>query len=52
MKRKRNKSKRIRLVSDKVDYRKDIEALRRIENYNPRLLEELRNNDKEKKKVH
>jgi len=39
-------------VSDKVDYRKEVEALRRIEKYNPRALEEIRSkplNNKKKK---
>lgn len=39
-------------MSDKVDYRREVETLRRIENYNSRLLEEVRNNGKEKKKIY
>ena len=39
-------------MSDKADYRREVETLRRIENYNSRLLEEVRNNGKEKKKIY
>ena len=38
----KRKKNNIRLMSDKVDYRKEVETLRMIENYNPRLLEEIR----------
>lgn len=37
---------RIRVLNKKVDLRMEVETLRRLEIYNPRLIEKLRREDK------